>query len=1097
MFIGKFATRSRLLLRFILVCIVGLLTIGSPVLHAQQNNSSISGVVTDPQGGVVPGATVMLQQPATGLTRTATTDERGYYKFPSLSPGSYDVSVKKEGFREQTSKGFTLLVSQDAAHNIALAVGSVSDVVTVDATAPLVDTNSAVVGQVIESEQIVTYPLNGRNFLQLATLSAGVTPLVSNASIATTITNRPNTTILVSGNRESATSFLLDGVEMRDDRTGALTYQVSLDALEEFKVQRSFFPAENGFHPAVVNIITKAGTNQFHFTGWEFIRNTMFNGRNYFATTVDPYHQHQYGLIFSGPILKDKLQFLFDYEALRYTIGVTSNGTYPDQRQLSGDFSESFNKVIYDPASPGGRTPFAGNIIPPGRINSVAQKAIALLFPTTTAVPVGPNFLGHPNQTEHDDQYLGRLDMPSVNTFGRNTQLMFRFAYLDSNQIRPGLAPLQGLTRPILARNAVFQATTTLSPTWVNVFRVGYHRSYTPISNIGANTRNISAEIGLTNTTLNAPDWAAPVLSFTGYSSLGALQSYNLETNQNTYMLADNLTWVKGKHTFKAGVDIRAVRNRFDTGTYAFGSLSYTGVFTSQLNGSSIVPNTGNPIADFLLGYPASGNGAGGSTLAHYHYQQAGVFIQDDWKVTPRLAIQAGVRYEPSTYPKPEEQNNYIFDKSTGYLLFPKLNQVPDGLISNPHREIGPRVGFSFSPDPQQRMTVRGGAGIYFDMTQTNELQFQNYGPPFYYIQSFTQPGNTISGVYQTGVNTFNPVAPAPMSTNYVPPAGTSFFSMDKDNKTPTIYQYNLNVQQQMTKNSVFEIGYFGSHGLHLSKRYNYNSCSSANDYLCIASRKPFPTYGYVFMSSTQAFMHYNSLQTRFEQRFNHGFTILANYMWQHILDNDSGTGAGTSTERAACLRCDYGTSEYNVRQRFVASMIEKLPIGRGHRLGGNMPRALDAIVGGWTVSGIVTLQEGQNITVTTTNNAGELQASTRPNCVSNQIYTPNRDLHNDPNHQWLNPAAFQATTAGTFGNCPRGVYIAPGTENVDASLSKFFPMPHKGTLELRAEAYNALNHTNFGIPSSGTSLTVPITFGRISSAGSARVFQFAAKIKF
>jgi hypothetical protein len=753
----------------------------TPFAGAQQNNSSISGSVRDVGGAAVVSATVILREPATGLSRSATISSDGSYKFASLNPGTYEISINKVGFKTFVTTPLTILVSQDAMQNATLLVGSVDTTVTVEAATQLVDNDSAVVGQVIESKQLVTYPLNGRDFLQLATLSAGVNPAAApSSSLAQSTTNRSNTTVIVSGNRESSTSYLLDGIEMRDDRTGALTYQASLDALEEFRVQRSFFQAENGFHPAIVNVITKSGTNQFHLTAWDFLRNTNFDGSNYFSTTgPDPYHQNQFGAVFSGPIIKDKLHFLFDYEGVRYKIGVTSNGTFPDERQLSGDFTEPIKGIvapIYDPATPGNRTQFPGNIIPPGRISQVAKNAIALLFPSgvTTLAQGQPNYHGNPVQVGNDNQYIGRLDMPRIHMLGHDTQLAFRFAWLDSDQFKPGLAPLQGLTKPIYARNVALQATTPFSSNLINVFRVGYQRDYSPTDNIGANTRNISAEIGLQNTTLYAPDWAAPVLGISGYSGTGAAQCYNLVTTQNAYVLTDNVTLVRGRHTFKTGLEIRDVRSLFDTGTDAMGSLSFTGPFTAALSGTSLVKNTGNPIADFLLGYPSSGTTSTGSTHAHFHYGQFGFFLQDDWKLKDNFMLQAGVRYEPSTYPYSEENNTYIFDQQTGTELFPSLHEVPRGLLTSPHHEIGPRLGFSYSPGAAGTTTIRAGVGLYFDMEQLNELQFENFGPPFYYLQSFNITGNTLANSYQLDANTFPYVPPVPVTTGFKPPSGTS-----------------------------------------------------------------------------------------------------------------------------------------------------------------------------------------------------------------------------------------------------------------------------------------------------------------------------------
>lgn len=1016
----------------------------SNAIYGQVGNSSISGVVVDSGGLLVQGASVTLLQPATGYSHTISTDMQGTYKFLSLNPGTYDLRVTKPGFSSFLANGFVLQVSQDAVQNVTLQVSSTSQEIVVHANASLVDTESAVTGQVVGSAQIVAFPLNGRDFLQLASLSSGANPTVSQgspASFAAASTNRPNTTVNISGNRESSTSYLLDGVEMRDDRSGALVFQPSLDALEEFKVEKSFFQAENGFHPGIVNVATKSGTNKYHVTAYEFVRNTAFDATNYFAKSPDPFHQNQFGITVSGPIVKDKLQFLFAYEGLRQTLGLTASGTFPDQKQLSGDFSESVNSTIYDPATPGGRLPFNGNIIPPNRINPVAQKMALKLFPVVTTAPTGTNLVANPIQNQRDTQFIGRLDTPNIKTLGRDTQVTFRMAYLDSDQYLSSLVPLGGVNRPIYARNILLQATTLTSPTSVNTVRLGYQRDYSPTLNDGANKENIAKEVGLLNTTSTPADYYATTLELAGFSGLGAPQAPNVNTLQNSYSLGDIFTLIKGKHTLKTGADIRYVRLLFDTGTFASGDLVFSGGFTSALDNGAPASGTGNAVADFLLGYPQGGTTAVGTTLSHFRYSQFGFFVQDDWKVTKDLMVQAGIRYEPSTYPAPEQENNYIFNQKKGTLLFPKLKEAPAGLLTQPHREFGPRLGLAYSPSFDRKSSVRAGAGIYFDMEQLNELQFQNFGTPFYTLQSFFQAGDSIQGVQQLGVNTFSSVPVPPIAPDFVPPAGSSFFSLDPESRTPTVYQWNLDYQHEIGSSSVIEVGFFGSRSLHLSKRYNLNTCSSTANFLCNSSLMPYPKLGYIFISSTKAYGFYDGLQSRFEHRFDHGFSLLSAYTWQKAIDTDSGASVGASTERSACLSCDKGVSNFNIHHRLSVSGVYDLPFGKGKAIGGNWPSLADNIVGGWEISTIGTFQSGPpNDVLASTNNTGENAPLTaRANCVNSHYYAKGSLRENGL--QWLNPSAFSDPPVGTFGNCGRDVINGPGLNNFDISASKTFTL--------------------------------------------------------
>lgn len=1073
-------------------------------LHGQVGNSAISGFVYDKTQSVIGDAVVTLADPSTGLKREVKSDERGYYKFVALPPGNYNLEVTKPGFQVFAAKGVTLLVSQDLPEDVTLEVGTANQQVTVNAVAPMLESESAVVGQVIASRQILDMPLNGRNFLQLASLSSGANPTVlqgSPASFATSVTNRPNVTVVLDGNRESAVSYLLDGIEMRNDRVGALSFEPSIDALAEFKVERGFFEAENGFHPGIVNVVTKSGSNSVHASAWEFVRNSDFDSRNFFSNQAQLFKQNQFGTVVSGPIVKDKLLFMFDYEGLRQRLGITATGLYPTQRQFSGDLSESFNHPVYDPSSydpqTGMKAPFPGNIIPSNRINAYSVKVIQLLFPVVTGPPTANNLLENLVQTQTDDQYIGRLDVPMFKIHGYETQMMFHFAWGDSAQFRPGTAPLQGLSRPLDPRNVVDQFTTTFSPRVINVLRMGYQRDYSPYQYQGSGGNvNFSQELGLKNTTTNPADFFAPPFSLAGYSGTGG--SYNLQTISNRYILGDEVTLIRGSHTIKTGFEIRYTRLLEETATFAAGSLTFSGQFTSQTQpaangGVSLAASTGSSIGDFLLGYPQAGSAAFGNSLAHFRYTQLGVFAQDDWKVTRGLTLQFGLRYEPSTYPSPELKNNYIFDQKTGTLLFPLLGEVPAGLLSHPHREFGPRIGLAWNPGFDHKSTIRAGYGIFFDQTQLNELQFQNYGPPFYNLQTFSLSGTQPLPTYTLGVNTFPNVPAVPIQAGYVPPTGTGPFSLDPGNRTPTVYQWNVNYQRDLGANWLLESGYFGLHGLHLSKRYDIDTCSGLNDLTCNTSRRPWPNLSQVFLSTTNAWSRYNGLHVRLQKRFSAGFQMLAGYTWQRSIDTDSGGSFGSPVQRAACLICDKGLSNFNIDHRFTSSVSYELPFGRGRAFGKDLPRAVDTVLGGWEVATIVTMQTGPPQDVTATNLTADTGIHTqRANCLGGDAYASG-DLRSN-GLRWLNPANFSPDAAGFYGTCGRSVFTGPGLNNWDLSVLKHFRLGENTQLEFRTEAFNAFNHAQFDLPVN--SLASPI-FGKVTAAEQPRVLQLALKLSF
>lgn len=1087
-----------------ILVVLSIVTAVLAPLWGQVGTSTISGFIFDRTESVINGATVTLTDPSTGFLREVKSDEQGYYKFAALPPGTYDLRVRKEGFQVFAANGITLRLSQDLPQNVTLQIGAATQQISVEAVSPMLESESAVVGQVIAARQIVDMPLNGRNFLQLASLTSGANPTVlqgSPASFATSVTNRPNVTVVLGGNRESGVSYLLDGIEMRNDRVGALSFEPSLDAISEFKVERGFFQAENGFHPGIVNVATKSGTNGFHGSAWEFVRNSAFDARNFFSPQAQLFKQNQFGVNVSGPILKDRLLFMFDYEGLRQRLGITASGLYPTRRQFSGDLSESFNPPIYDPASynaqTGTRQPFAGNIIPSDRINSFSVKAVQVLFPVVTSAPTAINLLRNLIQTQTDNQYIGRLDMPRFKVYHWDTQMMFRFAQGDSDQFRPGTAPLQGLSRPLYPRNLVDQLTTTFSPRVINILRLGYQRDYSPYQFEGSGgSVNLSRELGLKNTTTNPADFFAPPFSLAGYSGTGG--SYNLQTISNRYILADNVTYIRGSHTIKTGFEIRYTRLLEETATFAAGSLTFSGQFSGQTqpaaNGTvSLVARTGSPVADFLLGVPQSGSAAFGNSLAHFRFSQMGFFGQDDWKVTRDLTLQVGLRYEPSTYPAPELKNNYIFDPKTGTLLFPLLGEVPAGLLTHPHREFGPRAGLAWRPAFDHKSTLRAGYGIFFDLTQLNEMQFQNYGPPFYNLQTFSLSGTQPIPTYTLGVNTFPDVTPTPIQKGFVPPRGTGPFSLDRGNRTPTVYQWNVNYQREFRSDWLLEAGYFGLHGLHLSKRYDLDTCSGANDLVCDPSRRPWPNLSQVFLSTTNGWSRYNGLHVRAQKRFSRGLQVLAGYTWQKSIDTDSGGSFGSPTQRSACLNCDKGLSNFNIAHRLTFSAVYELPFGRGRAFARNLPRAADFLLGGWEVANIASFQTGPPQDVAAPNLTADTGIHThRANCLGGNAYASG-DLRSN-GLRWLNPANFSPDLAGYYGTCGRSVFTGPGLNNWDLSVLKHFQITEAARLEFRAEAFNAFNHAQFDLPSNNVASAI---FGKVTSAEQPRVLQLGMKLNF
>jgi hypothetical protein len=1095
--------------------VLGALLVGlAHQAAAQVGTSSILGYVYDSTGAAIPRAQVTLTRPSTGLRLTTKTNQTGLYKFPDLLPGTYDLTITHSGFQTYQVRGIVLQVDQHPQYNATLQVGAVTQAVTVRGGVQMLETNTASAGQVIPERTVVSLPLNGRNFLQLATLGAGTTPPVlqgSNASFATNITGTPNSTVNLGGNRESATSYLLDGIPARDERTGALVFQISVDSIQEFKEMRNFFPAEYGFHPAIVNVSTKSGTNEIHGDAWEFLRNDSLDARNFFSPSIEPFHQNQFGATLGGPVRKDKLFFFGDYEGFRERLSAIQTGVYPDIKQFSGDLSAPgvfgdqpiYNPLTFNPVT-GTKQPFPGNIIPASMINPYALKAIQRIFPPNVTISpngITPNVVVTPPSGDTYNQFIVRMDGQDVNTFGKQTQMFGRFSYINGDVFSNNLAPLTTLNRFDHDRNAVYQATTSFSPTTVNVFRMGYQREFTPFVWAGSGgSDNISKDLGLNNTTTNPRDFAAPNFSLVGFSGTGG--GFNLQTVSNHYIFADDVTKIIGGHTVMWGAEVRHTNLLEETSTFANGELSFSGQFTAQTQFNPTtgqienIPGTGSSIADFLLGNPYSGIAAYGNTLGHWEWYEFGLFLQDDWKVKPGLTLQYGLRYEPSTAPTDNDRNVYIFDFQNGTLLFPKLGQVPPSLVNLKEGQLAPRVGLAWSPGFDKNSVFRAGFGTYFDETQLNELQFENFGSPFFNLQSFTVPQTTAIDPFTLGVNTFPSIVPPPIAPGFKPAPGAGPFSIDNSYaNTPTVYQWTVDYQRLFGMNWLFDLGYAGLRGNFLSRRYDFDQCSISvpNSLFCDPTKRPYPNLSQLFLSTQGAFSDYNALDASLQHKFSNSFSLLIGYTWGKSLDTDSGGSWATPTARSNCLRCDYGPSDFNISQRLSGSAVWQIPVGRGRRFLSNMSRPADLLVGGWTFSAITDFQTGPWGNIFAPNVTADSGISVhRGNCLGGDNYAPGSLRTNGM--QFLNPANFSIPAVGYFGTCGRGVFQGPGLNNWDTALLKDVKLGERFTGEFRAEFFNAFNHAQFDLPVS--SLSSPL-FGKVESAERPREIQFGLKLYF
>ena len=1025
-------------------------------LSAQTTRGSIFGTVTDPSGSIVSGAKVTVTQLDTGFTYSTATSNDGNYFVPSLLPGRYSVKIEQSGFATRTIEPIELNVDARVQVNAQLAIQGAQQAVSVTAEAPLVEAGSAALGQVIQSQKIVDLPLNGRNFLQLALLSAGAVPIAASGSDAAGF-HEP--TLNISGGRESSNQFMIDGVFDNILHFEGLNLQLSIDAIHEFKIQRNTFSAEYGQGTAVVNVASKSGTNEFHGTVYEFLRNNALDARQFFDAHVPPYRQNQFGFSFGGPIQKDKTFFFVNYEGLRVRQGNTFVATLPTAQQLSGNFSGS--PPVKDPNT---GAPFQGNIIPPDRFSALTKRILPFL--PTLSQGGANNYQTAPSLSNDFDQATMRLD----HRFSANDYFFGRFSFANTTLFTPGLIKLTGSSVTDQPMNGALQYTHNFSPRLLNEARFGLNRNLQNNLQEGANGQNILQFQNISNNPVN---FGLPLVAITGFSNFGTALTQPEIVGGNTFLYADDLTWIKGDHNLKFGIDVRFMQ--FPHLPYLFGRGEY--VFAGAI--------TGNPVAEFLLGLPLVSIGAGKGPSAFMSLHQVNWYIQDDWKLAPRLTMNIGVRYERTGVITDRFRGRLgVFDEKIGQVVTGS-NVDSMGLVNPDNNNFAPRIGFAWQPFQDPRTVIRAGYGIYYDVKPVNEINF-SLGTELGFRQ--------IVSPSQNWDNLFPPVGAT---------SGVGILTDDPFARTGYVQQYNFSVQREIAPTLLVEAAYTGSEGRKLNRRVDLNQATlptSPTDPL--TPRRPYPAIGNIVMSKSVATSNYNALQVRGEKRFSHNLTFLAVYTYSKSLDSSSEAGDSTSgsagiPQNRLNQRAEYGLSAFDQRQRFVLSYLYQLPFGKGQRFLGSAEGLLNVLVSGWQINGITTFSSGNPFTVQVAgvdrSGTGAFGGGTQyANVVAGQkgnLPSSQRSVQ-----EWFNTAAFMLAPMGTFGDAGRNTIIGPGTNNFDFSAFKNTRLTERFTLEFRSEFFNIFNKAQFNLPNfNPTSLA----FGQITSVRAARQIQFGMKLLF
>ncbi len=1050
-----------------------------------QQQATVSGVVRDPSGAVIPDATIRVTNVNTQVTIATTTNSTGYYVVGNLIPGTYAVSAQKEGFKTATQLALTLQVAQAATVDIQLELGQTSQEISVRGAPPLVERSDAIVGQVIGPTAMVELPLNGRNYFNLAELSPGVTTYGLRSFYSSAI-NDYGTSFNSGSAGEDRNGFTLDGADIEGHLING-SYVPSIDAVQEFKIETTPYAADLGTTPgAQILLVTKSGTNQFHGDVYEFLRNSSLNAYNFFDNRdlpVPELRKNQFGGTIGGPIVKDKLFFFASYEAHRERIGETFFGTVPTLLMRQGIFTEVsepiFNPFTTQPCAscPSGvsRQPFANNTIPTDMFSNVTSTFMQSQFPLPTSPGIANNFAANKADRNTRDQTNVRIDdtRPKDAIFGRfsfnNSKL-----YAAKQTFGGGALPGFGDNDVITTTNVTVADTHTFSPTTILQGQVSFLRMWYDLlpEQLG---NDLNSKLGIQGVAPNEPF----ISGVAGMTNPGS-DPYDPEFRaDNQYSYVAKLTKVSGKHTFHVGGEYDRWQV-FMNAAPAFpeGEFSFDGSFTKDPNATS---STGIPFADFLLGYPVFAQSQSGYSGGYMFRTNLRWWFNDEWRVTPDLTLTLGVRWEYDG-PFTEKYNRLSnFDPATGQLVIAGTGSVsPSANVRRDLNNYAPRFGFAYAIPGHHSTVLRGGYGVFYDVMQENCCEGTRTNPPFSTFPLFFG-GNTTTEAPSV------PIQDA-VSPNRSTPATPFIQGLDFNLQNGYQQQASFGIQHQFGTSLVAEVDYNWQKNTKFFASRNLDAPFGHGTFTL-----PYPQFSGVTYLTNLEYGNYNALLMRLEKRLSHGLTSLTAFTWSKYLDNVTAGGAAGAPgdpgfQNAYCFSCDYGPSASDYERRFVQSFVYQLPSLTG---GGAFARN---VIGGWQVSGIFTYQSGFPVTPRISfDNSETLTFADRPNVVPGVPLYP-AGTH-DP-FQWFNPAAFVVAPPLQYGSAGKGIIRGPNLFDLDAALMKNFRLSEKFKLQFRAESFNLTNHPNFADPN--PFIDIPSVAGSITSTTTtARQFQFALKLMF
>lgn len=1073
-----------------------------PAVADAQSTGTITGTVLDGSKASLPGAVVTAKNEGTSAVREVVTDEAGRFSLPLLPIGRYTVSATMAGFQSQERAGVQLEVQASLTIEFTLPLAGLTDAVTVTGQAAVVQLqrNDASLGQLINSEQVAELPLNGRNFVQLALLGPGTVTGRAGSFLAqgptSEVSFRGSMSVSAQGMRENANDWLYDGIDDNELTAGGVGILPNVDSIREFKVLTHNYQAQYGSRGGTTVLVSsKSGENTFKGSAFEFFRNDALDARNFFdGATKRPWNQNTYGGSLGGPIRRDKTFFFVGFQGNNIEEGLTTVLTVPTALMRQGVFTESFPgaaaPIIYDPSTTRTdpatglliRDPFPGNRIPADRLSPIGRALVELLPLPTFTDRLGGNFLANPVKTLNDYQGDLRID----HNFTNNDRIFARYSAELADQYLPTGLPDFGAPGAF-ASNQTFDTSATnvaLSHTHVfkggavNQFTAGYNRVYNTITSFGYGS-NKSRELGIPGANLGTEETSSLTrMTFQNFAGVGDRGFSPFIGGTNVYHYTNAFTVVKGNHTVNTGGAFRAMQLNLLGDTALAGQFAFTPFFTSGFNAAGALNGaTGSSIASVLLGLPASGgrNDQLNGSVKGRRWKEYRAFVDDTWRVNDELTVTMGLAYMVTT-PQSEAKDRFAnFDFYTGEIFVGGTVGVKTDWSN-----VQPRIGIAWSPGASSTV-IRGGYGIYHDVSAVGGSQGPYQNPPYANAYSFVSDNITPVRTLATGFPVNNlPIDPAAHRGDWT--------TIDPNMKQGRVQQWSMNVERQLPWSAVASVAYAGSYADRLfDKSRNLNTATPGTGFNP-AARRPYPNLVNVNAALSRGWMSYHSLQTRLERRAVGGSYVLASYTYAKALTNGvSGFGGDPGIVYFPVVsddKIDVGSANTDLRHNFSLSALYQVPFGNGRRFLGNLQGLPQALFGDWSINTIFIVQSGYPLGMSMANNQSGTAFGNRPDRVCNG------GLDDPTVRRWFDTSCFTAPAVGALGNAARTTLFGPGRWNADMALAKRI-----AKFQFRAEIFNVFNNAQFAVPN--TTVGSPL-FGQITSTvKSSRQIQLALKYVF